>query len=80
MLIKGDIIYCIRPMGGLTLNKGYKVEMIRWDIKGKSSDICIYDDDRLAHWFGQQGEFESWTNWFINEVQYNREQKINQII
>lgn len=84
MISQGDVIYCVNKLHGVTLDKGYTVTMIRPDILKKGggiiNDICIHDDMGHAFWFGQEGEFEPWTNWFVTELVWKRNQKINQII
>ena len=78
MILKiGDIIYCKKVLGeGLTLNKGYQVihTSDRWN--GKFS---INDDSGTNWWFGQIGETECWTNWFITEKEFIRDKKLKEL-
>jgi predicted double-glycine peptidase len=88
MINLNDILYCIKEIPGLTYGKSYKVITLQKYNKDKSlsgvnltkNDICIYNDDMMAHWFGQIGTFEPWTNWFVTEIQWKRNEKINQLI
>jgi hypothetical protein len=78
----GDKIYCKELIGGgsLTLNKGYVIRqtrprLFRWN----SDDICILDDNGHNWWFGQIGETECWTNWFVSEKEWLRENLLNKL-
>lgn len=74
MLKIGNIIYCEKVLGeGLTLNKGYQI--IQWD----GNDICINDDSGANWWFGQIGETECWTNWFVTEKEFIRNKKLTEL-
>ena len=42
-------------------------------------DICILDDSGSNWWFGQTGETECWTNWFISEREWLRNNKLNEL-
>jgi hypothetical protein len=78
----GDKIYCKRLIGGglLTIDKSYEIvntrPKSRWS--GDGDDICILDDDGSNWWFGQIGETECWTNWFVS-LEEERDIKLNKI-
>jgi len=60
-LTKGDKIVCItNDFPDLEYGKVYSVVKTR-DVP---NDICI-EVNNLPWWFGQIGESESWTNWFV---------------
>jgi hypothetical protein len=75
----GDKIYCKEVIGLLTLNKEYEVIHIRTKSHWDGDDICILDDNGSNWWFGQIGETECWTNWFISEKQLRREKNIKEL-
>ena len=76
----GDKIYCKNnQMGELTLDKGYEVVHTRPRDRCNGDDICINDDFGSYWWFGQIGETECWTNWFISEKEWLRENKLNEL-
>ena len=76
----GDKIYCYKLVGdGLTLDKSYKVVNIRSRDRWNGDDICILDDSGSNWWFGQIGETECWTNWFISEKEWIRNNKLNEL-
>jgi hypothetical protein len=77
----GDKIYCKGVIGdGLTLSKEYVVTNTRPKSRWNGDDICILDDDGQNWWFGQIGETECWTNWFISEKEFIREEKLNDLL
>lgn len=79
-LVIGDKIYCKEVIGdGLTRNKGYEVVNVRSKTRIYGDDICILDDGGAYWWFGQIGETECWTNWFISEKEWIREIKLKQL-
>ena len=41
--------------------------------------IQILDDSGTIWWFGQIGEIECWTSWFISEKQWIRNNKLKEI-
>lgn len=79
----GDKIYCKEIVGGnghgLTLDKAYEVVHTRPRDRWNGDDICILDDAGANWWFGQVGETECWTNWFISEKEWLREKKLNEL-
>jgi len=78
-LNKGDKIVCIvNDIDGLTYGKSYEIAYTR-EIP-REDDICIKDDRNLNWWFGQIGETECWTMWFVTEQQWNRQKKLDQLI
>lgn len=77
----GDKIYCHNPINSdLTLDKGYEIINVRPKSRWGGDDICILDDDGSDWWFGQVGETECWTNWFISEKQWRREKNLNSLL
>ena len=84
----GDKIYCVADVNDLTKNKYYEVINVR---KGNFSicdnltsylsydDICIKDDTGCNWWFGQIGETEPWTIWFISEKEWLRKIKLEKL-
>jgi hypothetical protein len=81
MILKiGDIIYCKKVLGeDLTLNKGYQVIHTRPKDRWNGNDICINDDSGINWWFGQIGETECWTNWFVTEKEFIRDKKLKEL-
>ena len=80
-LKKGDILVCImKDIDDLTYGKSYEIVYVRGRKTLREDDICIKDDRNLNWWFGQIGESEDWTSWFVTEQQWNRQQKLNQLI
>jgi hypothetical protein len=81
----GDKIYCtVDNVNNLTKNKCYEVIKTRENIysgilRKKVDDICIKDDTGLKWWFGQIGEFEPWTMWFITEKEWLRNEKLKEL-
>ncbi len=79
----GDKIHCKEIIGGnghgLTLDKGYVVIHTRTKDRWNGDDICILDDDGSNWWFGQIGETECWTNWFVSEKEWLRDKKLNEL-
>jgi hypothetical protein len=71
----GDKIYCKSKVNddddGLTIGKEYIVTNTRKKSKWEGDDICILDDGGYEWWFGQIGETECWTNWFISLREIN---------
>jgi hypothetical protein len=77
----GDLIVCKEVLGkGLTLNKSYEVINTRPKDRWNGDDICIKDDNNINWWFGQIGESECWTNWFISEKQWVRDEKLKKLV
>jgi hypothetical protein len=62
MLKIGDIIVCKVNCSGITYGREYNIIQKR-DYKTK--DICITDDNNNNWWFGQIGQTEEWTRWFM---------------
>ena len=81
MILKiGDIIYCKYVLSEvLTLNKGYQIINTRPKDRFNANDICINDDDGANWWFGQIGESECWTNWFVTEKEFIRNKKLTEL-
>lgn len=83
----GDKIYCYKLVGeGLTLGEEYIITNVRFggnreeEQNQKQYDyICILDDNGTNWWFGQIGETECWTSWFISENQWIRNNKLKEI-
>jgi len=75
----GDKIYCKNPIGELSLDKEYEVVHTRPRDRWNGDDICILDDNGSNWWFGQIGETECWTNWFVSEKEWLREKKLNEL-
>ncbi len=79
----GDKIYCksaeATTLGELSLDKAYEVVHTRPRDRWNGDDICILDDNGSNWWFGQIGETECWTNWFISEKEWLREKKLNEL-
>ncbi len=76
----GDKIYCKVVIGdGLTLGEEYIVTNTRPKDRWNGNDICILDDDGCNWWFGQIGETECWTNWFVSEREWLRDKKLNEL-
>ncbi len=76
----GDKIYCKNnQMGELTLDKEYVIVHTRPRDRWNGDDICILDDSGSNWWFGQIGETECWTNWFVSEKEWLREKKLNEL-
>lgn len=82
MLKVGDKIVCIKhEITDLTYGKTYVVTQTRnRSLRGDDKDICIVDDGGYNWWFGQIGYFEPWTMWFVSEIDWNRDKKIEKII
>ena len=80
-LKKGDILVCImKDIDDLTYGKSYEIVYVRGQKTLREDDICIKDDRNLNWWFGQIGESECWTMWFVTEQQWNRQNKLDQLI
>ena len=82
----GDKIYCYKLIGarmaqGLTLGKEYMITSVRTQVSNNDNGdyICILDDSGTNWWFGQIGEIECWTSWFISEKQWIRNNKLKEI-
>ncbi len=75
----GDKIYCKVDGSLLTLGKGYVVIHTRSKDRWNGDDICILDDDGSNWWFGQIGETECWTNWFVSEKEWLRDKKLKEL-
>jgi len=74
----GHKIYCKEVIGELTLGEEYIVTNTRPRDIWNGDDICILVNGS-NWWFGQIGETECWTNWFISEKEWLREQKLNKL-
>jgi hypothetical protein len=80
ILSVGDIIYCKEVLSeDLTLDKGYQIIHTRHKDRWNGNDICINDDSGANWWFGQIGETECWTNWFVTEKEFIRNKKISEL-
>lgn len=80
-LIKGDIIVCIiNGSDSITYSKEYLVKYTRVKSRWVQDDICIEDDGGYDWWFGQIGSTESWTDFFITKKQWDRDNKLNNIL
>lgn len=82
-LSEGDKIVCIMDdIDGLTYGKSYEVINTRLphQFATQEDDICIKDDMNLNWWFGQIGTTECWAMWFVTEQQWNRQEKLDQLI
>ena len=78
----GDKIYCklvIESIDGLTIGKEYIVTNTRPKSRWNGDDICILDDGGSNWWFGQIGETECWTTWFIPEKEWLRDKKLKEL-
>jgi hypothetical protein len=76
----GDKIYCYKLVGeGLTLGKEYIITSVRTRSFNNGDYICILDENGNNWWFGQIGETECWTSWFISEKQWIRNNKLKEI-
>ncbi len=76
----GDKIYCKSVLGdGLTLGEEYIVTNIRPKNRLSGDDICILDDSGQNWWFGQIGETECWSNWFVSEMEWLRDNKLKEL-
>ena len=76
----GDKIYCKKPINDdLTLEEEYIVTNTRPRSRWHGDDICILDDGGSNWWFGQVGETECWTSWFVSEKEWLREKKLSQL-
>ena len=79
-LKNGDKIYCKKELDkseyGLTIDKPYEVIYTNnWN----GDDICILDNFGNNWWFGQIGETECWTNYFVSEKEWIREKLLNEL-
>ena len=61
----------------ITYGKSYVVNYIR-DFPEK--DICIIDNCGNRWWFGQIGSSECWTNWFVTEIDWERNKKLEKLL
>ena len=76
----GDKIFCKKVIGeGLTFGKEYYIIHTRPKDRWNGDDICINDDSGLNWWFGQIGETECWTEWFISEKEWIRNKKLEEL-
>lgn len=75
----GDKIYSKVSSSGLTLDKAYVVTQVRGKTYWTGDDICILDNSGLNWWFGQIGETECWTDWFISEKEWIRNKKLEEL-
>ena len=75
----GDKIYSKVSSSGLTLDKAYVVTQVRGKTYWTGDDICILDNSGLNWWFGQIGETECWTDWFISENEWIRNKKLEEL-
>ena len=82
MLKVGDCIYCMKSPEGapkkLTIGSGYRIMSARDMTDDKVIEICA--DDGGSWSFGQEGYQEPWTNWFISETQWKRQQILDQLV
>ncbi len=76
MLKIGDVLVCIRPLAGLEYGKSYTIVRTRIDFG--NHDICIYCKDQ-PWWFGQTGTSECWTNWFVLEKDWKRNERLKEL-
>lgn len=76
-LVKGDKLVCVKPMGNLVYGKTYLVINTRGSLarSHEEEDICIDD----IWWFGQIGSSEPWTNWFMLEMDWKRNERLKEI-
>lgn len=82
-LNEGDSIVCIMSdIDDLTYGKSYEIVHTRkpTQFRPEEDDICIKDDKNLNWWFGQIGTTECWDMWFVTEKQWERQQKIDQLL
>jgi hypothetical protein len=87
-LMVGDMIYCIDDsIENLTKDKPYLIintrnVMTHLERGGtfNTNDICIKGDDGINWWFGQIGETECWTNWFLSEKEWLRDKKLKELL
>lgn len=77
MLQVGDKIICNVKWEQVTYGKKYMVTQTR---TLPERDICIRDDNGNNWWFGQIGSTECWTRWFITELEWERNKKLEQIL
>jgi len=80
----GDKIYSKRNgdkliSDNITANKAYEVIWVRHKTRYNGDDICIEDDGGSSWWFGQIGEDECWSNWFISEKEWLRNKKLDEL-
>ena len=75
----GDKIYSKVSSSDITLDKAYVVTKVRSKTHWTGDDICILDNSGLNWWFGQIGETECWTEWFISEKEWIRNKKLEQL-
>lgn len=75
----GDKIYSKVSSSDITLDKAYVVTQVRDKTYWTGDDICILDNSGLNWWFGQIGETECWTEWFISEKEWIRNKKLEQL-
>ena len=76
----GDKIYCfVDGINDLTKGKSYKVTNIRGKSRWSGDDICILDDKGSNWWFGQIGNSECWTMWFVSEKEWLRNKKLEKL-
>lgn len=74
----GDKIYSKVSSSDITLDKAYVVTQVR-RTRWSGDDICILDNSGLNWWFGQIGETECWTEWFISEKEWIRNKKLEEL-
>jgi hypothetical protein len=77
MLKVNDIIVSKVNCGALTFGKEYIIIHTR---NYRTNDICIVDDEENDWWFGQIGETEEYTRWFMDKKGWDRMKKIDDII
>lgn len=75
----GDKIYSKVSSSDITLDKAYVVTQVRDKTHWTGDDICILDNSGLNWWFGQIGETECWTGWFISEKEWIRNKKLEEL-
>ena len=75
-LFVGDKIVCIKELEE-RLIYGESYTIIETRVSYGEEDICIDVDG--PWWFGQIGFSEPWTNWFILEKQWVRDNKLKEL-
>lgn len=79
MLKIGDVLVCVRPMDGLEYGKSYAIVRTRISTEPVwYHDICVYCKD-MPWWFGQTGTSECWTNWFVLEKDWKRNERLKEL-
>jgi hypothetical protein len=65
-------------MGKLTLDKCYVI-IYTVQTNWVNDDICINADDGSDWWFGQIGEMDCWTSWFVTEKEWLRDKRLTEL-